>query len=176
DAAAAGRQDVPRQQTGAAPMPSARPLPAQAFEIVEATIDDIHAAYRAGILTARQLCEMYLDRIAAYDQKGPAINAIISLNPAALDEADRLDAAFGRTGFVGPLHGIPIVMKDQADIEGMPTTLGSALFKDYMPARDCFVVAKLKKAGAIFLGKATLGELGGGDTHGSLFGSTRNVY
>ena len=67
-------------------------------------------------------------------------------------------------------------MKDQADIKGMPTTLGSVLFKDYMPDRDCFVVAKLKKAGVIFLGKATLGELGGGDTHGSLFGSTRNVY
>ena len=67
-------------------------------------------------------------------------------------------------------------MKDQADIEGMPTTLGSVLFKDYMPGRDCFVVAKLKKAGVIFLGKVTLGELGGGDTHGSLFGSTRNVY
>ena len=80
------------------------------------------------------------------------------------------------SGFVGPLHGIPVIMKDQADIKGMPTTLGSVLFKDYMPDRDCFVVAKLKKAGVIFIGKATLGELGGGDTHGSLFGSTRNVY
>ena len=67
-------------------------------------------------------------------------------------------------------------MKDQADIKGLPTTLGSVLFKDYMPDRDCFVAAKLKKAGVIFIGKATLGELGGGDTHGSLFGSTRNVY
>ena len=94
----------------------------------------------------------------------------------ALEEADRLDAAFKKSGFVGPLHGIPVIMKDQADVEGMPTTLGSVLFKDFMPDRDCFVVAKLKKAGAIFLGKATLGELGGGDTHGSLFGSTRNVY
>jgi amidase len=157
-------------------MPSAQPLVAQSFEIVEATIDDIHAAYRAGILSARQLMQMYLDRIAAYDKKGPAINAIISLNPTALEEADRLDAAFKRTGLVGSLHGIPVIMKDQADIKGMPTTLGSALFKDYMPECDCFVASKLKKAGAIFLGKATLGELGGGDTHGSLFGSTRNVY
>ena len=80
------------------------------------------------------------------------------------------------SGFVGPLHGIPVIMKDQADVKGMPTTLGSVLFKDYMPDHDCFVAAKLKKAGVIFLGKATLGELGGGDTHGSLFGSTRNVY
>ena len=93
-----------------------------------------------------------------------------------MEEADRLDATFKASGFVGPLHGIPVIMKDQADIKGMPTTLGSMLFKDYMPDRDCFVVAKLKKAGVIFLGKATLGELGGGDTHGSLFGSTRNVY
>ena len=149
---------------------------AQAFNVVETTIADIHAAYKAGTLTARQLVQMYLDRIAAYDKKGPAINSIISLNPKALEEADRLDAAFKTSGFVGPLHGIPVIMKDQADIAGLPTTLGSVLFKDYMPDRDCFVVAKLKKAGVIFIGKATLGELGGGDTHGSLFGSTRNVY
>ena len=67
-------------------------------------------------------------------------------------------------------------MKDQGDVKGMPTTLGSVLFKDYMPRNDGFVVAQLKQAGAIIIGKATLGELGGGDTHGSLFGSTRNVY
>jgi amidase len=162
-------------------MPSAQALQAQAlqakaFNVVETTIGDIHAAFKAGTLTARQLVQMYLDRIAAYDKKGPAINALISLNPAALDEADRLDAAFKTSGFVGLLHGIPVIMKDQADIKGMATTLGSVLFKDYMPDRDCFVVAKLKKAGVIFIGKATLGELGGGDTHGSLFGSTRNVY
>ena len=77
---------------------------------------------------------------------------------------------------MGALHGIPIVMKDQGDATPMPTTLGSLLFKDYYPGRDAFVVDKLKKAGAIILGKATLGELGGGDTHGSLFGSTKNPY
>jgi len=157
-------------------MSSAQSLPLPAFDVVEATIGDIHAAYKAGTLTVRQLVQMYLDRIAAYDQQGPAINAVISLNPAALGEADRLDAAFRTSGFVGPLHGIPVLMKDQADLAGLPTTLGSALFADYRPERDCFVAAKLKKAGVIFLGKTTLGELGGGDTHGSLFGSTRNVY
>jgi Asp-tRNA(Asn)/Glu-tRNA(Gln) amidotransferase A subunit family amidase len=157
-------------------MSSAQALRAQAFNVVETTIADIHAAYRAGALTARQLVQMYLDRIAAYDKKGPTLNSIVSLNPQALEEADRLDAAFKTSGFVGPLHGIPVIMKDQADIKGLPTTLGSVLFKDYMPDRDCFVVTKLKKAGVIFIGKATLGELGGGDTHGSLFGSTRNVY
>jgi len=148
----------------------------QAFNLVETTIADIHAAYRAGTLTVRALVQAYLDRIAAYDQKGPAINALISLSPTALEEADRLDSALKASGFVGPLHGIPLIMKDQADVKGMPTTLGSVLFKDYMPRNDSFVAARLKKAGAIFLGKATLGELGGGDTHGSLFGSTRNVY
>jgi len=146
------------------------------FDILETTIADIHSAIRSGQLTARQLVQTYLDRIEAYDKNGPALNAIVTLNPKALDEADRVDAAFKSSGFVGPLHGIPIIIKDQADAKGMPTTLGSLLFKDYYPDRDSFVVEKLKKAGAIILAKATLGELGGGDTHGSLFGSTRNPY
>ncbi|MCX7314056.1 MAG: amidase family protein [Alphaproteobacteria bacterium] len=152
------------------------PVSSPAFNPVEATIADIHAAYKAGTLTVRQVVQAYLDRIAAYDQNGPGINALISLNPSALAEADRLDAQFKTSGFAGPLHGIPLIIKDQADVEGMPTTLGSVLFKDYRPRKDAFVTAKLRKAGAVFLGKATLGELGGGDTHGSLFGSTRNVY
>ena len=147
-----------------------------AFAVVEATIADIHAAYRSGSLTARQLVEAYLERIEAYDKKGPAINALISLNPRALDEADRLDAAYRASGPVGPLHGIPVIIKDQADVKEMPTTLGSVLFKDHRPERDCFVAAQLRQAGAIFLAKAALGELGAGDTHGSLFGSTRNPY
>jgi Asp-tRNA(Asn)/Glu-tRNA(Gln) amidotransferase A subunit family amidase len=146
------------------------------FSVLEATIDDIHNAYKSGQLTARQLVQNYLDRIQAYDKAGPAINAIITLNSKALEEAERLDAALKATGFVGPLHGIPVILKDQADAKGMPTTLGSVLFQNYYPDRDAFVVEKLQKAGAIILAKATLGELGGGDTHGSLFGSTRNPY
>ena len=146
------------------------------FRLLEATVDEVHAAYKAGTLTARQLVQLYLDRIAAYDKKGPAINAIITLNSEALNEADRLDTAFKKSGLTGPLHGIPLIVKDQFDVRGMPTTLGSVLFKEYFPDRDAFVTEKLKRAGAIILGKATLGELGGGDTHGSLFGSTRNPY
>jgi Asp-tRNA(Asn)/Glu-tRNA(Gln) amidotransferase A subunit family amidase len=146
------------------------------FNIIEATIDDIQSAYKSGQLTCRQLVQMYLDRIEAFDKKGPAINAIITINSEALKEADRLDAAYKASGPVGPLHGIPVIFKDQADVKGMPTTLGSLLFKDYIPDRDSFVADKLKNAGAIILAKATLGELGGGDTHGSLFGSTRNPY
>ena len=146
------------------------------FQILEATIADIHAAYLEGRLTARRLVETYFERIAAYDKAGPAINAVISTNPKALDEADAMDAALTMGGLVGPLHGIPLIMKDQADVKDMPTTMGSVMFEGHYPDRDCFAAAKLKAAGAIFIGKATLGELGAGDTHGSLFGSTRNVY
>ena len=146
------------------------------FAVPETTIGDIHAAYRAGTLTARALVETYLERIEAYDRNGPAINSIISVNPEAEEQAARLDAELERNGPVGPLHGIPVIMKDQADVDGMRTTMGSVLFKDHHPGRDCFVAARLKEAGAIILAKSTLGEMGAGDTHGSLFGSTRNVY
>src|SRR5579863_3007761 len=146
------------------------------FQIMETTIDDVHAAYKSGKLTAHQLVQGYLDRISAYDQQGPRINAIITLNPKALEEADELDAQYENSGFVGPLHGIPVLVKDEIDTAGMPTTLGSVLFKDYRPPLDAFVVARLKKAGAIILGKTTLGEFASGDTYGSLFGATRNPY
>ncbi|MDA2933179.1 amidase family protein [Acidobacteria bacterium AH-259-D05] len=146
------------------------------FDLLETTIKDIHDAYQSGQLTSRQLVQLYLDRIEAYDQKGPGINSIITVNPKVLEEADKLDAAFKSSGFVGPLHGIPMVLKDQIDAKGMPTTLGSVVLRDYYPDRDAFAIEKLKEAGAIILAKATLGAWGGGDTHGSLFGSTRNPY
>ena len=146
------------------------------FHLDEATIASVHDAYRAGHLTAHRLVQLYVNRIEAYDRKGPSINAIITINPKALEDADRLDAAFKSSGLVGPLHGIPVILKDQMDAKGMPTTLGSILLKDYYPDRDSFVAEKVRKAGAIILAKTTLGELGGGDTHGSLFGSTRNPF
>jgi len=153
------------QRTGTAP-----------FQIVEASIDDIHMAFRSGRLTARQLVQGYLDRIAAYDKAGPTINSVITLNPDALAEADRLDAAFRSSGLVGPMHGIAILVKDEIDTAGMPTTLGTVVFKDYRPPKDAFVIDKLRKAGAIILGKATLSEFAAGDTYGSMFGVTRNPY
>jgi amidase len=149
---------------------------APSFQIVETSVDDIHAAMRSGKLTAQQLVQAYLDRIAAYDKGGPNINSIITLNPQALDDARELDAAFKRSGFVGPLHGIPVLVKDEIDAAGMPTTLGTVVFKDYRPPKDSFVVAKLRKAGAIILGKTTLSEYAAGDTYGSMFGITRNPY
>jgi len=110
------------------------------FNILETTIDEVGRAYQSGQLTARQLVQLYLDRIEAYDKKGPTINAIITVNPRALEEANRLDAALKTSRFVSPLHGVPIIIKDQADVKGMPTTLGSVLFKNYYPDRDAFVV------------------------------------
>jgi len=148
----------------------------QSFQIVETSIDEIHAAYKANQLTAHQLVQMYLDRIQAYDQRGPAVNCIITINPQALDQADKLDAAYKRSGMVGSLHGIPVLVKDEIDTAGMPTTLGTLVFKDYRPPRDAFVVEKLKKAGAIILGKTTLSEYAAGDTYGSMFGASRNPY
>jgi Asp-tRNA(Asn)/Glu-tRNA(Gln) amidotransferase A subunit family amidase len=146
------------------------------FDIIDATIADIHSAYAAGALTARKLVETYLDRIEKFDKGGPNINSIISTNPEALAQADALDAAYEKLGPVGPLHGIPLAMKDQGDVKEMPTTMGSVLFRDHKPGRDSFVAARLREAGAIFIAKTTLGEMGAGDTHGSLFGSTRCVY
>ena len=154
----------------------ARRGPAAPFPVLETSIAEIHAAFKSGKLTARQLVQQYLDRIHAYDQQGPKINSILTLNPKALEEADALDAQYKKSGLVGPLHGIPVLVKDEIDTAGMPTTLGTVVFKDYRPPLDAFVVAKLKKAGAIMLGKTTLSEFAAGDTYGSLFGATRNPY
>src|SRR5215469_17838992 len=111
----------------------------KAFHLAEATIQDILDAYKSGQLTAHRLVQLYLNRIEAYDKKGPNINSIITVNPKALEEADRLDAALKTSGPAGPLHGIPVILKDQMDAKGMPTTLGSVLFKNYHPDRDAFV-------------------------------------
>ena len=146
------------------------------FTLVEATISDVHAAYKSGELNARQLTEMYLARIEAFDQKGPTLNCIISINPDALADADALDAAFQKSGFVGPLHGVPVLVKDEIDVADMVTTLGTLVFKDYRTPKDAFVIEQLRKAGAIILGKTTLSEYAGGDTYGSFFGASRNPY
>jgi Asp-tRNA(Asn)/Glu-tRNA(Gln) amidotransferase A subunit family amidase len=146
------------------------------FQVVETSIDEIHAAYKANQLTAHQLVQMYLDRIKAYDQQGPTLNCIITVNPQALDQADKLDAAYRRSGIIGPLHGIPVLVKDEIDTAGMPTTLGTLVFKDYRPARDAFAIERIKKAGAIILGKTTLSEYAAGDTYGSMFGISHNPY
>src|SRR5690554_6612794 len=98
----------------------------QAFDIMEATIPGIHAALQRGELSCVELVQGYLDRIEAYDQQGPAINSIQTVNPLAIAEAERLDAALATSGLVGPLHCIPVLVKDQVEVAGMPTTYGSA--------------------------------------------------
>jgi Asp-tRNA(Asn)/Glu-tRNA(Gln) amidotransferase A subunit family amidase len=125
----------------------------------EASIADIHAAIRSKGLTCRQLVQMYRDRIAAYDKNGPALNAIVVVNPDALSTADELDARFAQTGFVGPLHCVPLIVKDNIDVVGFPTTAGSLSLKDSMPPRDAFQVDKLRKAGALVLAKSNMAEL-----------------
>ncbi len=147
------------------------------FQLLETTIADVHAAFKAKKLTARQLTQMYLDRIAAYDLKGPAIKCIVTVSPTALADADKLDAEFAKTGkLVGPMHGIPVLVKDEIDTIGMPTTQGTVMFKDWVPTLDAFAVAKLKAAGAIILAKTTLSEFAGGDTYSALTGNSRNPY
>lgn len=146
------------------------------FSLTETTIADLHAAYLAGTTTCREVTQAYLARIEAYDLGGPGINSVVTVAPDALAQADALDAALADGGLVGPLHGVPVLVKDQVDTVGMPTTLGSELFRDYVPDQDATATRLLKEAGALILAKTTLGEMGGGDTHGTLFGSTRNPY
>jgi amidase len=145
----------------------------------EPTIADIHAAIRSRNLTCRQLVQMYLDRIEAYDKKGPSLNAIIVVNPNALANADILDARSANSGLVGPLHCVPMIIKDNYDILGFPTTAGSLSLKDSMPLRDAFQVRKLREAGALVFAKSNLAEFATSpyETVGSrLPGYTRNPY
>ncbi len=127
------------------------------FRLQEATIADIHSAYSSGALTCRKLVEMYLHRIEAYDEAGPELNSIVTINPGALEEAEALDRSFGETGaFVGPLHGVPVLVKDQAETEGITTTFGSVAFSDYVPEEDATTVRRLREAGAVILAKTLL--------------------
>lgn len=149
----------------------------RAPEVFEATIPDLQAAMARGDVTASQLVDAYLARIAAYDQQGPALNAMIRLNPRARDEAAALDAERRTRGLRGPLHGIPVILKDNFDTADLPTSGGSIALASALPPEDAFVVQKLRAAGAIILGKANMHELAAGiTTISSLGGQTRNAY
>ena len=148
---------------------------AQDFEIVETTIDDVHAALSAGSLTCRDLVDGYLARIEAYDQQGPELNSIQLINPTAREEAAGLDATFESSGPVGPLHCVPVLLKDQVETSDMPTTYGSAVFEGFMSGRDATIVARMKDAGAIILAKTNMGEYAFSYI-GSSFGMVRNAY
>src|SRR5438132_5075318 len=129
------------------------------FELEEATISDLEAKMAAGRLTARTITQQYLDRIAELDRKGPTLRYVIEINPDALSIADSLDQERKAGRVRSPLHGIPILLKDNVDTgDRMTTTAGSLALAGSIPLQDSFIAAKLKAAGAIFLGKANLSE------------------
>jgi amidase len=138
----------------AASRPSVEP-----FDVEEATIAELQAGMHAGKFTARSLLEKYLARIEEVDKRGPAINAVIEVNPDARAIADALDQERQATGARGPLHGIPILIKDNIDTaDRMTTTAGSLALAGSIPPRDSFVAQRLREAGAVILGKANLSE------------------
>lgn len=145
------------------------------YSLSERSIDDLQAALRAGQVTCRRVIEYYLARIDAYDKRGPALNAVVTVNAGATAEADRLDAAFRSSGPAGPLHCVPVLVKDAFETSDIRTTYGSAAFQDFVPARDATVVTRLRQAGAIVVAKATLGEFASGYA-GSISGPVRNPY
>jgi amidase len=148
------------------------------FDLATATIVDIRAAIDVGALSSEKLVSLYLKRIEAYDKQGPKINAVLYLNPHALEEARALDEERLATGRRSPLHGIPVVIKDLVDVAGMPTTSGFKPFGAPIPPRDATVTARLKQAGAIVLAKvSTVNWFGkGGFDEFHPIGPTRNPY
>ncbi|HMI54618.1 MAG TPA: amidase [Gemmatimonadaceae bacterium] len=136
-----------------------RPFPDPRFELEEATLSDLQAVMAAGRMTARSITRQYLDRIGELDRKGPTLRHVIEVNPDALSIADSLDQERKAGRVRGPLHGIPILLKDNIDTaDRMTTTAGSLALAGSIPPRDAFIASKLRAAGAILLGKANLSE------------------
>lgn len=145
--------------------------------VYEASIAQLQEGLRAGRWTSVQLVDAYVARIAAYDQRGPALNAMIRLNPNARREAAALDAERRRGTVRGALHGIPVVLKDNFDTAELPTSAGSLALATLQPPDDGFVVKRLRAAGAVIVGKTNMHELAAGITSvSSLGGQTRNPY
>jgi amidase len=147
------------------------------FEVIETTIADIHRAFRAGSLTSEQLVNIYLDRIRTLDQP-TKLNSIILVNPEAIAAARALDAEFRKTGKLRPLHGIPVIVKDNFNTKGLQTTGGSAALRGFEPAEDAYQVRKLREAGAIILAKSNMAEWAFTPMHSqsSMGGETLNPY
>jgi len=117
------------------------------FEVEEATIAQVHDAMKAGRLTCRALVGLYLKRIEAYDKNGPAINAIVLINPEVEKQADELDRRFAQAGLTGPLHCVPMIVKDNFETEGLRTTNGALALAKFVPDKDAFQVKRVKDAG-----------------------------
>jgi amidase len=152
-------------------------LRATGFNLSSAGIPEIQAAIDAKALTYEKLVQLYLARIDAYDQKGPALNTVITLNPNALDVARALDAEFKRKGRRSPLHGIPVIVKDNYDTVDLPTTGGAFQLAGSTTLTEGLMIRKLREAGAIILAKVNLDELaGGGIGFSSHWGQTKNPH
>jgi hypothetical protein len=137
---------------------------AQTFEVAETSIADLQKAMAEGRVTSKALVQAYLNRIQAFDQKGPKLNALITVNPRALHEAEALDDERVTKGARGPLHGIPIILKDNYGTMDLPTTAGTVALLGFTPSSDAFQVRKLREAGAVIIGKSNLHELASGIT------------
>jgi amidase len=147
------------------------------FDVFEKSILELQTAQSAGKVSSRQLVEMYLARINAYNQSGPMLNAIVTLNPRALEEARALDQERLSKRVRGPLHGIPVLVKDNYDTVDMATSDGTLALATLQSRADAFQVKRLREAGAVILGKTAMHELASGTTTtSSLTGATRNPY
>jgi amidase len=149
------------------------------FHLEETTIAQIEGALGDGSLTCRALVEQYLKRIDAYDRNGPALNAIVQTNADALKTADDLDRRFRQSGPAGPMHCVPVIVKDNYETFDMPTTAGSLSLKGMMTGKDAFVVKRLRDAGAVLIAKSNMAEFAFSpvETVNSILpGYTRNPY
>jgi Asp-tRNA(Asn)/Glu-tRNA(Gln) amidotransferase A subunit family amidase len=148
------------------------------FRLQEATVESVHRAFADGRLTCVQLTRLYLARIEAYDRKGPTLRAVLTVNPRALETAAEMDRAYAANrSAVGPLHCVPIVLKDNFNTADMPTTAGNVSMKASQPKTDAFTVDKIRKAGALILAKTNLQEFArGGLSISSLGGQVLNPY
>ncbi|MEP0854026.1 MULTISPECIES: amidase family protein [Cyanophyceae] len=147
------------------------------FQLEEATVSSINRAFDAGALTSQELVQLYLNRIEVYDDKGPSLNSIITINPDALEVAAALDLERQTTGARSLLHGVPILLKDNYDTFDLPTSAGATVLQNSIPPDDAFVVDRLRDAGAIILGKTNLDEFARGSSGlSSVGGQTKNPY
>ena len=157
--------------------PAISPEDLTEYDVYERGIPDLQESMRAGEIRSRELVEIYLARIAAYDRNGPRLNAMVSLNPRALEQAEALDRERARGKVRGPLHGIPVVVKDNYETLAMPTSAGSIALGSFQTATEAHQVQRLREAGAVIIGKTNMHELASGITNiSSTAGWTRNPY
>jgi amidase len=160
----------------ALPTLAQRPAP---FEVEEATITQVHDAMKAGRLTCRELVQRYLKRIDAYDKNGPAINSIVVVNPEVEKQAEELDRRYAQSGLTGPLHCVPMIVKDNFETIGLQTADGALALAGFLPEHDAFLVKRVKDAGALVLAKSNMAEWAFSpyETVNSILpGYTRNPY